>query len=461
MNIQPQLPPAQNTFNRRRFLGGLGMTAISLPFLSACGNGNSGGANVSAAVFSQPDTKVPAQYSGRTAVVLWSPWAGNNGDVLAQLIKSFNESQTEIYAEIQQFDGYDGVSEKLTAGLQAKQVPELAVLSDVTWNRYFLNDTLEPLNSHHGEGFSPETYHPRFYAEGLVRDESYWVPFARSTPLFYYNKEIFSAAGLPDRAPTTWDEYRGWGQELSGLKHKGKSVKMRALTGGDDWYFSGLLWAFGGSISEGLDVKLDTPESIAAAEFDRAMVHDDKSAYLAQSFVTDFTNGQVASITQSTGGLTGLAKDAKFEFGTGFLPKGIKTGVPTGGGGLSIMRNADPVRKAAAVELLKFLAAEEASSTWTAKTGYLPATAAALTSPTVTSLMAKDPNYKVAVDQLEIAQGPDHVRKYVNNGITEMKDVIQKLYVKNDSSENVMKAAAKNLTRGADSIRAKYDEKVA
>ena len=215
MNSHPQPSTVANNFSRRRFLGGLGMAALSLPLLSACSNGN-GGTQATVPVYSQPGVKVPAQYSGRTAVVLWSPWAGNNGEVLAQLIKSFNESQTEIYAEIQQFDGYDGVSEKLTAGLQAKQVPEIAVLSDVTWNRYFLSDTLEPLNAHHGAGFTPETYHPRFYAEGVVRDESYWVPFARSTPLFYYNKEIFSAAGLPDRAPDTDGMFRGW---VSGNGH--------------------------------------------------------------------------------------------------------------------------------------------------------------------------------------------------------------------------------------------------
>jgi len=30
------------------------------------------------------------------------------------------------------------------------------------------------------------------------------VPYARSTPLFYYNKDHYAAAGLPDRAPETW-----------------------------------------------------------------------------------------------------------------------------------------------------------------------------------------------------------------------------------------------------------------
>ena len=34
------------------------------------------------------------------------------------------------------------------------------------------------------------------YVEGVRNDKSYWLPFARSTPLFYYNKAAFAEVGL-------------------------------------------------------------------------------------------------------------------------------------------------------------------------------------------------------------------------------------------------------------------------
>ncbi len=40
------------------------------------------------------------------------------------------------------------------------------------------------------------------------------MPFARSTPLFYYNKKHWTAAGLPDRGPNTWDELAQWAPKL-------------------------------------------------------------------------------------------------------------------------------------------------------------------------------------------------------------------------------------------------------
>ncbi|WPR63084.1 ABC transporter substrate-binding protein [Glutamicibacter protophormiae] len=455
MQNNPLASTLNKSSSRRSFLGALGLTALAIPALAACGNSSAG-------AFSQPATKVPAGFSGRRNVVIWSSWGGDNGKMFADLIKKFNESQTAIYAEVQQFDGYDGVGEKLTAGLRAKQIPDLAVLSDIHWNRYFLSDALEPLNKYHDSGFGPAVYTENFYKEGTVRDESYWVPFARSTPLFYYNRDLFASVGLPDRAPDTWDEFRSWGKEITGVKFKGNTMKMRALTGTDDWYFSGLLWAFGGSISKGLDVTLDSAESMAAVDFERQLVHEDKSMYLAQSFVNDFSNGQCATVTQSTGGLTSVTKAAKFDVGTGFMPKGpAGAGTPTGGGGLSVMRQISDERKAGAVEVLRFLASDEISAQWTVGTGYLPVTKGATSSKLVTDLMGKNPNYRVAVDQLQIASGPDDVRRYVTSAISELKQMVQKNYTSNVSPEELVKPVAEKLRTEAEKIRSTYEEKVA
>ena len=128
MQNNPLASTLEKSSSRRSFLGALGLTALAIPALAACGNS-------STATFAQPATKVPAGFAGRRNVVIWSSWGGDNGKMFADLIKKFNESQTAIYAEVQQFDGYDGVGEKLTAGLRAKQVPDLAVLSDIHWNR--------------------------------------------------------------------------------------------------------------------------------------------------------------------------------------------------------------------------------------------------------------------------------------------------------------------------------------
>lgn len=450
-------PLTSARLSRRRFLTVAAMASAAVPILSACGSPTAG----SSASFGQPEVAPPAEYAGRTNVVMWSPWTGNNGDRLATIIKDFNDSQSEIYAEIQTFNGYDGVSEKLAAGLQARQIPDIAVFSDVHWNIFFLNGSLEPLDGYFTDDFGPATFHTRLFDEGVVRGQSFWVPYGRSTPLFYYNKEVFAAAGLPDRAPATWEEFRGWGKEITGRDYRGNRLQMRAYTGTDDWYFQGLLWNFGGGISEGLDVVLDTPESIAAAEFDRAVVNDDRIGYLAQSMNNDFTNGLVATITNSTGSLTGLISGADFEVGAGFLPTATTTGVPTGGGGLSIMKHAAPERKEAAAKVLAYLSRPQPSADWTVGTGYLPATIGAAESATVQQRMAENPYYRLAVEQLEIARQPDAVRRYVSSAIVEMRTAIQKLYTENADAATTLRQTAEKLRVEADILRPRYEEMVA
>ena len=46
--------------------------------------------------------------------------------------------------------------------------------------------------------------------------KTYGIPFQRSTPVLYWNKEAFKDAGLdPNKAPATWDEMVSFGKKLT------------------------------------------------------------------------------------------------------------------------------------------------------------------------------------------------------------------------------------------------------
>ena len=48
------------------------------------------------------------------------------------------------------------------------------------------------------------------WGEGL-----YALPFNRSTPMFYYNKDMFEEVGLdPEAPPQTWDELKEYAAKL-------------------------------------------------------------------------------------------------------------------------------------------------------------------------------------------------------------------------------------------------------
>ncbi|MDP3952488.1 ABC transporter substrate-binding protein [Microbacterium sp.] len=451
----PQSRIASLNITRRQALAA-GLLAASTPLLAGCFNGGGG----SGTVYGQPSGDTPKQYKDRQRVVMWSPFTAHNAEILQSNIDAFNESQDAIFCEVQIFEGYDGVESKLAASLQAKQVPDLSVMSDIVWNRFYLNDALEPLSGYFDNSFGTDSFHEQFLKEGTLKDKIWWVPFGRSTPLFYFNREIFAEVGLPDRAPKTFSEYRDWGKALAGYSRNGTKVAMRGYTGNDDWYFQGSSWAFGGGYSDGLDMTFTSEGTINALEFDRAFIHDDKSGYLSADPGGDFIAGATASITESTGALTGIAASAEFEFGCGYLPKEEGTGVPTGGGGLSILGYASDDRKKAAWEVLKFLSSGDAAIDWTLGTGYMPTTKAALESDKVKAKAGENPNYQVAIDQLEIAQGPDVVRKFVPEAVPEMKGAIQAVYSAGADAEKTLKTVQANLEPALEKVRAKYDAKV-
>ena len=134
-----------------------------------------------------------------------------------------------------------------------------------------------------------------------MKGQSWAVPFARSTPILYYNRDAFAKAGLPDRAPRTWSELRSWVPELAKVQSGGRSLRTIAFAKIDgDWQFQGNVWQFGGAYSRGLDVTIDEAGAVAAGEWQRQMVHDLGAAYMASSPSTDFANGLVGVIQEST-----------------------------------------------------------------------------------------------------------------------------------------------------------------
>jgi sn-glycerol 3-phosphate transport system substrate-binding protein len=201
------------SLTRRGFLGltaGIG--------LAGCARGAGG----QVGNFDHVDISTPSRYRNRPhQIVLWSTWSGVNGLALDGLLERFNQSQDQIYAQAQFQGSYAVSAPKLVAAMQARKVPDIMVLADTYWGRFLLSDTLEPLNPYFGSDFRQEDFVDELIGEGVTGGKLYWVSFARSTPLFYYNRDLFAKAGLPDRGPHTWTELREWGREITKIKVNG------------------------------------------------------------------------------------------------------------------------------------------------------------------------------------------------------------------------------------------------
>lgn len=437
--------------SRRTFIMASG-AALGSMALAACGgeDNNTGGGQPASGGAASPAA------GKRTQVTFWSSWGGKNGEAMQKLVDDFNASQQAVTVE-NQFQGtYEETAQKLAAAIAAKQVPDLVVLSEVTWNKFYLNKTLQSLDDlFKGAGFDPKGYVDPLIAEGTRQGKIWWVPFARSTPLFYYNRTLFKEAGLPDRGPKTWTELRDWGKELQKL---GKpDLKAYAFTNAKNynaWHFQGNIWQWDARYSDqNLDVLIDREKAAAAAEWIRKFVHEDRLGYMTPDQSVDFANGLCAMTQQSTGSLGGILKTAKFDVGTAMLPEQEKFGCPTGGAGLGIIAAAPDDRKKAAVEFLKFLAQPARVTYWSKQTGYMPVTKSARESQEMQQLFQENPNFKVAVEQLPKTQPQDTARLFIPNGDQTIGAGLERILVNNEPAGAVFKSVAEQLKRDAQEVK--------
>lgn len=450
----------RSTWSRRRFLSAAAAGA-AVPIISSCagGSGGSGGGSGGGGM-DQVDSRPPKEYRDRKhTIVLWSAFTENNGKVESSLIKKFNESQDEIYAEVQFQGNYAESSQKLSTALRAGKVPDVMILADSYWGRYLLNDLLEPLDDYFDDDYSSDIFHPEFADQGMAGDKFWWSSFARSTPVFYYNKELFAKAGLPDRAPETWTELREWGTELGKIKVKGKPLKTHAFTSADDWQFMAAIWEFGGSMSDDLEVKIDQGAAVECAEWQHRFIFDDGMAYMSDDYTADFGTGIVATVMASTGGMRNIYDISKFDVGVGPLPQEKAPGVPTGGSGWTILKGIPQERKDAGAEVIKFLARPENAAEWAVGTGYLPVTTAAVDEQVMQDAIAEDPNVSVAIDQLPTAKRPDAIRRFVANSTEDIIAAMQTIYsTRNANVQNVLTGVAEKLRTGAEDIEDEYNK---
>ncbi len=386
-----------------------------------------------------------------TQITYWSVHPANSKAVEEELITRFQARYPDIKVKLETAGAnYAEASQKFNAGLAAKQIPDIIMLSDVWWFKYYLAKTITSVDDLTKElkVDLPD------YQDTLIKDYQYdgkqWaMPFARSTPLFYYNKQKWSAAGLPDRGPKTWDEMDEWGAKLQAKAGSGEYAFTHVK--GDSyaaWTFHGIIWQYGGRYSDqNFKILLDSQEAIDAGNYVRSQVFTKKYANVtANSETADFIAGTTASMLSSTGGLAGVPKDAKFEVGTAFYPEKKQFGCPTGGAGLCIPDAIPDANKVAAMTFIKFLGEPENTAYYSQNVGYMPVRKSAVTGAMAEFLKTK-PQFKTAIDQLAKTQSQDSARVYIPGGDAILGKGLERMILNNEDAKNVWPDVKKELEK--------------
>jgi sn-glycerol 3-phosphate transport system substrate-binding protein len=96
--------------------------------------------------------------------------------------------------------------------------------------------------------------------------------------------------------------------------------------------------------------------------------------------------------------------NAKFPYKVAFVPRNVRNAVPIGGGSLIQPRGLDEAKRKAGWTLIKWMTAPEQSGWWSRATGYFAPNMGAYKLPEMMEFLAKNPDAKIAIDQLAYAK---------------------------------------------------------
>jgi sn-glycerol 3-phosphate transport system substrate-binding protein len=275
-------------------------------------------------------------------------------------------------------------------------------------------------------------FYKAFMLNSQTGGKTWGVPFQRSTIVLYYNKELFKTAGLdPNKPPATWAEMAEAAKKLTVKDASGKVTQYGVQipsSGFPYWLFQALAIENGVAMANdaGNAVKFDDPAVIEALQYwidlTKQGVHP---AGIVEWGTTpkDFFEKKVAMMWTTTGNLTNVRTNAKFDFGVAMLPAGKHRGSPTGGGNFYIFKKATPAQQEAAFKFAKWMTQPERAAKWSMDTGYVAISEAAYSTAALKKYGADFPPALVARDQLPFAAAEfsthdnQRVTKALNDGL--------------------------------------------
>lgn len=413
-----------------------------------------------------------AEGGEKVQITFWHAMGGVNGETAQALVDDFNASQDEIEVHAEYQGSYDDAITKLKAAMQSGQgLPDVCQMYDVGTKFMVDSGAAVPVEDmFESTGYDPASVMDVITSYYTTDGKQYAMPFNVSTPMLYYNKDVFEAAGLdPNTPPTTYDEVLEYAQKIveSGAAPVGYSHYIYG------WYFEQQLAGLGAYYGNNENGRT---EPITAVDFDQnggglKVFETWKKLYDSGYFEnygtvgadtqTAFFAGQVGMIIESTAILKNATNSSTFEIGTGNLPKieeNEEGGVIIGGGALWMMDSEDQAKKDAAWKFIEYCTTPEAQAKWSMGTGYFAINPAAYETEEFKAYLEENPNFMTAINQLNATPVNNYTAGVLSGVQTESRlifnDVMPQVYDGKMTPEEGVAELAKQVNAAIENYNA-------
>ena len=376
-----------------------------------------------------------------TEIMWWHAMSGELGRQLEKLAADFNASQSE-YRIVPSYKG--NYTETVTAAIfafRSRSQPAIVQVSEIaTATMMAAKGAIYPvfeLMRDEAEPFSPAAYLPAvtgYYADAAGNMLSF--PFNSSTPILYYNKDMFRAAGLdPEVAPKTWPEV---GEAAKRLRASGAVCGF--TTSWPSWInvenfsaFHNLPISTRADGFDGLNAELNFNNPVVVrhvaqlAEWQTTKVFDYSGR--ATSAEPRFQKGECGIFIGSSATRADIRKNSGFEVGYGMLPywpdvKGAPQNTIIGGATLWVLRDRPRDEYKGVAKFFGFLSKPQVQAAWHQNTGYLPVTRAAFDLTRAQGFYDRNPGTAISIEQITLKPPTENSRGVRLGSFVLIRDVI-------------------------------------
>jgi sn-glycerol 3-phosphate transport system substrate-binding protein len=346
--------------------------------------------------------------------------SGPLNKLMTEMVNDFNGSHPGIRVEPVFAGNYVETMAKAMTAVMGGTPPDVAVLDTPELFSLLDRNAIIPLDDFIAQS-GGKAWIDDFYQALLLNARTnghvYSIPWQRSTPIFYYNKDMFRKAGLdPSRAPKNWTELVEYAQKLTIRDSSGNVTQWGVeapVADTSPWVIQGFLIEAGAKYfdtSNGKWVKFNSPEAVRALQFildlqNKYKVHPPgpTGKPFWDQVPQDFILQKVAMIYTTTGNMTFIRTNAKFEWNAGFMPADKQYGAPTGGGSFYIFDKIPRERQTAAWTFIRWMTEPQQAARWSIGTGYVPIRKTELSAPAFKDYLKQVPQALTATLQLRVA----------------------------------------------------------
>ncbi|MCG8634314.1 MAG: sn-glycerol-3-phosphate ABC transporter substrate-binding protein UgpB [Desulfobacterales bacterium] len=352
----------------------------------------------------------------------WHAMRSARGEVVAKMIEEFNASQSD-YKVVGTFKGnYDETMNAGVAAFRAKKQPHLLQVFEVGTQTMMLSGAVYPvfeLMKDAGIDVDWSRYLQAVLSYYMNADGNLMsMPFNSSTPIMYYNVDMFEKAGiapLSKTEPITWEKMGEITKTLveKGIAPAGMVTAWQSWTQIENYSaIHNVAFASKANGYEGLDCKLEinNPKVVNHITRLKSWADDKRFMYGGQKYQgpkAEFIGQNAAVYIDSISGIAKLKKAVK-DFKWDAAPLPIEAGTKPqnsiiGGASLWVLNGHSKEEYKGVAAFLKFLASNDMQEFWHKETGYFPITIDAYDSLKGKGYYDANPLQEVGINQLNRA----------------------------------------------------------